>query len=111
MDAIKDVYLNPSFQSSKFKIEFRIPKDKVFSSKIKIQKLGFKNITNTQPLLYSISGGAVAMDLLFNTETICDNDLDRLRSHRFLCACVKNVLHRASKYHKHDLYVKNMFSR
>ena len=51
------------------------------------------------------------MDLLFNTETICDNDLDRLRSHRFLCACVKNVLHRASKYHKHDLYVKNMFSR
>ena len=41
------------------------------------------------------------MDLLFNTETICDNDLDRLRSHRFLCACVKNVLHRAFKYHKH----------
>lgn len=61
MDAIKDVYLNPSFQSSKFKIEFRIPKDKVFSSKIKIQKLGFKNITNTQPLLYSISGGALSM--------------------------------------------------
>lgn len=61
MDAIKDVYLNPSFQSSKFKIEFRIPKDKVFSSKIKIQKLGFKNITNTQTLLYSISGGALSM--------------------------------------------------
>jgi len=61
MDAIKDVYLNPSFQSSKFKIEFRIPKDKVFSSKMKIQKLGFKNITNTQTLLYSISGGALSM--------------------------------------------------
>ena len=61
MDAIKDVYLNPSFQSSKFKIEFRIPKDKVFSSKMKIQKLGFKNITNTQPLLYSVSGGALSM--------------------------------------------------
>ena len=61
MDAIKDVYLNPSFQSSKFRIEFRIPKDKVFSSKMKIQKLGFKNITGSQPLLYSISGGALSM--------------------------------------------------
>lgn len=62
MDAIKDVYLNPSFQSSKFRIEFRIPKDKVFSSKMKIQKLGFKNTQNSAPeLLYSISGGALSM--------------------------------------------------
>lgn len=62
MDAIKDVYLNPSFQSSKFRIEFRIPKDKVFSSRMKIQKLGFKNTQTAAPeLLYSISGGALSM--------------------------------------------------
>jgi len=62
MDAIKDVYLNPSFQSSKFRIEFRIPKDKVFSSKMKIQKLGFKNTQAGAPqILYSISGGALSM--------------------------------------------------
>lgn len=97
MSGIVDKYLNPSFQADKFRIEFRIPKGKVFGSNVKLCKIGFKSTDSADNIQYNPQLGALGLikSIILQDKGV---EIDSCKSCSGLIA-FKNLLGRPS-----DLY-------